>query len=101
MRKTLKSLTIAAALALTLPAAKTAQAASAEASSQSGTVCFVLREENGKIALYREDIAEPLAVFDTPLGGLTHADEELLREGIRFKTQAEVMRLLEDLDCQR
>lgn len=63
------------------------------------TICFVLLEENGKLALYREDIAEPLAVFDAPLGGLTPADEELLREGIRFKTQAEVMRLLEDLDC--
>lgn len=61
-------------------------------------ICFLLREEGGKLALYREDIAEPLAVFDPPLGGLTPADEELLREGIRFKSQAEVMRLLEDLD---
>ena len=71
------------------------------ATARAETLCFVLREESGKIALYREDIAEPLAVYDAPLGGLTPADEELLREGIRFKSQAEVMRLLEDLDCQR
>lgn len=61
-------------------------------------ICFVLREESGKLALYREDIAEPLAVFDPPVSGLPAADAELLREGIRFKSQAEVMRLLEDLD---
>lgn len=68
------------------------------ASARAETLCFALREEGGKIALYREDIAEPLAVYDAPPGGLTAADEELLSEGVRFKTQAEVMRLLEDLD---
>lgn len=100
MRKTLKSLTIAAALALTLPAAKTAQAASAEASSQSGTVCFVLREEDGKIALYKEGSPEPLAVYDLPPSELCPADSELLREGIRLKTRAEVTRLIEDLGAE-
>lgn len=103
MRKTLKALAIASAIVATLPAAGTALAASAEASSlsQSGSaVCFVLRETDGKIALYREDNPEPLAVYDAPPLGLCPADEELLREGIRLKTRAEVTRLIEDLGVE-
>lgn len=100
MRKTFKAFAIASALALGFPAA-TALAAETASSSQSGsTVCFVLREEGDKLALYREDIAEPLAVYDAPLGGLTAADAELLREGIRIKTRAEAMRLIEDFGAE-
>ncbi len=87
MRRTICALIIAAGLGLS-------------AVARAETLCFVLREESGKIALYREDIAEPLAVYDIPLGGLTPADEELLREGIRFKSQAEVMRLVDDLGVE-
>lgn len=87
MRRIICTLAIAAGLSLT-------------AVARAETLCFVLREEGGKIALYREDIAEPLAVYDAPLGGLTPADEELLREGVRFKSRAEVMRLLEDLEVR-
>lgn len=88
MRRIICALTIAAALGFSI----TSAVARAE------DICFLLREEGGKLALYREDIAEPLAVFDPPVFGLPAADAELLREGIRFKSQAEVMRLLEDLD---
>lgn len=103
MRKTLKALAIASAFALSLPAAVAARAESAEAallSQSGGTVCFVLREENGKIALYKEDSPEPLAVYDAPPLGLCPADSELLREGIRLKTRAEVTRLIEDLGAE-
>lgn len=63
-------------------------------------VCFVLREHGGKIALFSEKTEEPLAVYDTPLGSLYPADIELLREGIRLKTRAEVTRLIEDLGIE-
>lgn len=85
MRRIIIALAISAALSLS-------------ATARAEDICFLLREEGGKLALYREDIAEPLAVFDPPVSGLPAADAELLREGIRFKSQAEVMRLLEDLD---
>lgn len=65
-----------------------------------GAVCFVLREQSGKIALFREGSEEPLAVYKTPVGSLYPADIELLREGIRLKNRAEVARLLEDLGVE-
>ena len=70
----------------------TAQTAAAE-----DAVCFVLREYNGHIALFSEDIGEPLAVYKTPLDSLYPGDIELLREGIRLKNRAEVTRLIADL----
>ena len=60
-------------------------------------VCFVLREYNGKIALFSESGDEPLAVYDTPIGSLYPADIELLKKGIRLKNRAEVTRLIADL----
>lgn len=75
---------------LTVPAI--ASAASAE-----DAVCFVLREYNGRIALFSESSDEPLAVYKTPLTSLFPGDIELLREGIRLKNRAEVTRLIADL----
>lgn len=69
-------------------------------SSAEDAVCFVLREHGGKIALFSENTEEPLAVYDTPPGSLYPADMELLREGIRLKTRAEVTRLIEDLGIE-
>ena len=60
-------------------------------------VCFVLREYNGRIALFSESSDEPLAVYKTPLTSLFPGDIELLREGIRLKNRAEVTRLIADL----
>lgn len=60
--------------------------------------CFVLREYGGKIALFRESDAQPIAVYQTPVSGLCPADEELLREGIRLRSATEVTRIIEDLD---
>ena len=65
------------------------------------SVCFVLREYCGKIALFEEDLPqEPLAVYETPITSLYPADMELLREGIRLKSRAEVSRLIEDLGVE-
>lgn len=60
-------------------------------------VCYVLRELGGKIALFRETDDYPIAVYETPVTWLCPADAELLREGIRLKTEAEVTRIIEDL----
>lgn len=60
-------------------------------------VCFMLREWNGKIALFSESSDEPLAVYETPVNSLYPGDIELLRKGIRLKDRAEVARLIEDL----
>ena len=87
----MKKLALSAAALLTAPAI--AAVAYAE-----DTVCFVLREYNGRIALFNESSDEPLAVYKTPLTSLYPGDMALLREGIRLKNRAEVTRLLADLD---
>lgn len=63
-------------------------------------VCFVLREYDGKIALFQENEAVPLAVYETPLKSLYPADAQLLREGIRVKSESEISRLIEDLNLE-
>lgn len=80
----------AAALLLTAPAFTLSAAAE-------DTVCFVLREYNGRIALFSESSDEPLAVYKMPLTSLYPGDMALLREGIRLKNRAEVTRLIADL----
>ena len=64
------------------------------------SVCYVLREWNGKIALMEEGCDEPLAVYKTPISSLYPADAVLLREGIRLRDGGEVTRLIEDLELE-
>ena len=64
------------------------------------TRCYVIREYEGKIALFEDGGTEPLAVYSSDLSGLTASDALLLREGIRLRTMAEVSRLLEDLEIE-
>lgn len=64
------------------------------------SVCFVLREYDGKIALFQENESEPLAVYRTPINSLYPADKELLKDGIRVKSKSEISRLIEDLDLE-
>ncbi len=60
--------------------------------------CYVLKEHNGAIALFKDGVEEPLAVYDFPMESINPADAQLLREGIRLCGMSEVTRLLEDLD---
>ncbi len=62
--------------------------------------CYVVREYNGAVALFKDGSAEPLAVYSTPLEEINPLDAELLREGIRLRGLSEVSRLLEDLDIE-
>lgn len=62
------------------------------------THCYVIREHEGKIALFEDGDTEPLAVYSSEIGELTEADALLLRDGIRLRTMTEVSRLLEDLE---
>lgn len=66
------------------------------------SVCFILREYEGKIALFDEDCidAEPLAVYNMPVTDLFPGDIALLREGVRLKNRSEVARLLADLGVE-
>lgn len=62
--------------------------------------CYILKEHNGKIALFRENSLSPIAVYETPPSALYPADAALLAEGIRVKTDSEIARLIEDLELE-
>lgn len=84
---------LAAALVL---ASQTITLAGASADS----VCYVLREYNGKIALMEDGVSEPLAIYQTPISSLYPADAELIRSGIRLESAAELSQLIEDLELE-
>ena len=63
--------------------------------------CFVLKEYNGRITLLEEGTDEPLAVYKTPLSALYPSDAELIKEGIRLGSRAEVSRLIEELELEK
>ena len=84
---------LAAALVL---ASQTITLAGASADS----VCYVLREYNGKIALMEEGATEPLAIYQTPISSLYPADAELIKSGIRLESAAELSQLIEDLELE-
>ncbi|MGN0684043.1 MAG: hypothetical protein ACI4JY_10250 [Oscillospiraceae bacterium] len=84
---------LAAALVL---ASQTITLAGASADS----VCYVLREYDGKIALMEEGVSEPLAIYQTPISSLYPADAELIRSGIRLESAVELSQLIEDLELE-
>lgn len=61
---------------------------------------FVLREYEGRVALFREGEEEPVSVYSTTVSQINPADELLLRDGIRLRGMREVNRLLEDLEIE-
>lgn len=62
--------------------------------------CFIIKEYDGRVALFREGEEEPAAVYSTPVAQINPADARLLRDGIRLRGMSEVSRLLEDLDVE-
>ena len=62
--------------------------------------CYVLKEYNGSVALFKDGSDEPLAVYSTPLSEINQMDAELLKEGVRLRGLSEVSRLLEDLEIE-
>lgn len=61
---------------------------------------YIIREYQGKAALFKEGCDSPEAVFDAPLEMLNPADRALLKEGIRLKGLYDVARLIEDLELE-
>ena len=64
------------------------------------TACYVLKLQEGRIALFKEGESEPIAVYSAPMEDINPTDAKLLEDGIRLCGMTEVARLLEDLDLQ-
>ena len=59
---------------------------------------FVLREENGRLALFREGADTPYQLLDTEVWLLPEEDRLALAEGIHVADEAALRKLLEDWD---
>ncbi|NLP26438.1 MAG: hypothetical protein GX365_03715 [Clostridiales bacterium] len=57
---------------------------------------YVLKEYEGKLALFRENSEKPYKKLDVDTSTLTDYDKELIRQGIAVKTEKELNALLED-----
>lgn len=62
--------------------------------------CYIVKEYNGSVALFKEGEAEPLVVYSTAISEINSADAVMLKNGIRLRGMSEVSRLLEDLDVE-
>lgn len=93
MLKSCKNAVLAAAVVLTSQVVSIANASA-------DSVCFVLGEYDGRIALLEEGKNEPLAIYKTPIESLYPADADMLKSGIRVENRAELSKLIEDLDLE-
>ncbi len=70
-----------------------------EVQSSSKAETFIVKEYNGKIAVFEDAKAQPLYVLDTPyIYDLPTYDRELLKVGITALSQQELQQILEDYD---
>lgn len=64
------------------------------------SVKFILREYNGKVALFLENEEEPIAVYKTPVETFYPADKALLQKGICLGSREELVSLIDDLELR-
>ena len=73
------------------------EAVSCMTESEAST-CYVLREYNGFVAVYKENNpSSPLTVTDIQVSTLRELDKKLLETGIKLYSQERLMMTLEDL----
>lgn len=70
------------------------------ASASADAARFVLREYNGRVALFCGSEDEPAAVYQTQVHELYPADRELLEKGISLGSSEELKRLIGDLGLE-
>lgn len=57
---------------------------------------YIMKLYNGKIGIFRIGEAEPFETLDTDIKDLPQGDIELLTDGIRLQSAAELQRAVED-----
>jgi hypothetical protein len=60
------------------------------------SIGYILKEYEGKLALFRENSTKPYKKLEVDISTLTDLDKELVRQGIVVKTEKELNALLED-----
>lgn len=84
----------------TANAASSQESGSAPAPSAppESSVCYIVREYNGRIGVFLDGTDVPVRVADTDVKLLPAADRESLKLGKKVRTLEEAERLLEDYD---
>ncbi len=57
---------------------------------------YTVKEYDGKVAVYKNNDTVPSTVFDAYTSLLPEQDRELLKQGIRVKTDEELQKVIED-----
>lgn len=57
---------------------------------------YMLKEYNGKLAVFETNSEHPVEVFSIFVDSLPQVDRDLLKDGIPASTKAELLRLIED-----
>jgi hypothetical protein len=60
------------------------------------SLSYIVKEYNGKIAVFEEGKNKPFKVTDSSVSDLPEYDRKLLEEGIKATTKQELQRILED-----
>ena len=58
---------------------------------------FLVGVSNGRLALWKDDLAEPWKVFPYPVSALPPETQQQLQQGIRVDSMEDLDRLLENL----
>lgn len=77
----------------------TTQTSSAEESSEITSQLkefYILKDYNGKIAVYSSLLDKPIEITDASITKLPKSDQDALKSGIKADTKKELNRLLED-----
>ena len=67
-----------------------------EEQSEQENFTFIIKEYQGKVAVFQGQASEPLFVSDVSISSLPLADKEILSEGIEVSSERELNRLIED-----
>ncbi|MBQ2676181.1 MAG: hypothetical protein IJF54_02110 [Clostridia bacterium] len=59
---------------------------------------YLMKESDGKIAIYKYNTNVPFQVLDVYVDSLPEADRELLKQGINADSKEQLSRLIEDYD---
>lgn len=67
-----------------------------EAHVVSQEICYVLRDYDGKLAVFHKEGLEPVEVFDVFVESLPEMDREILRNGLETTSKKQLLLWIED-----
>ncbi|MDP4119883.1 MAG: BofC C-terminal domain-containing protein [Bacillota bacterium] len=59
-------------------------------------ISYIVKDYNGKIAVFEEGQTEPFKVTNVPTNSLPKVDQNALKKGIKVKGQKELIKILQD-----